>query len=50
MVATFEDVPSGTEVTLTFWNLPPGVRAEDNEAGSRLSLEQLARWFERRGA
>jgi len=27
-------------------NPPPGLRAEDNEAGSRLSLEQLARRFE----
>jgi len=36
----------GTEVTLVFRNLPPGLRAEDNEPGSRLSLEQLARRFE----
>jgi hypothetical protein len=27
-------------------NLPPGLRPQDNEAGSRLSLEQLARRFE----
>jgi len=27
-------------------NLPPGLRPEDNEAGSRISLEQLARRFE----
>jgi hypothetical protein len=27
-------------------DLPPGLRAEDNEAGSRLSPEQLARRFE----
>jgi hypothetical protein len=46
MVATFEAVPDGTEVTLAFKNLPPGLRAEDNEAGARLSLEQLARRFE----
>lgn len=26
---------------------PPGPRAEDSEAGARLSLEQLARPFER---
>jgi hypothetical protein len=31
---------------LVFDNLPPGVRAEDNEAGLRLSLEQPARRFE----
>src|SRR5262245_62000240 len=43
MTATFEEVSGGTEVTLLFENLPPGLRAEDNEAGARLSLEQLAR-------
>jgi hypothetical protein len=31
---------------VVFKNLPPGLRAEDNEAGWRLSLEQLARRFE----
>jgi uncharacterized protein YndB with AHSA1/START domain len=39
MIATFEEVSGGTEVTLVFKNLPPGLRAEDNDAGSRLSLE-----------
>lgn len=42
----FEEVSGGTEVTFLCTNLPPGLRAEDNEAGSRLSLEQLARRFE----
>ena len=46
MTATFEEVSGRTEVTLVFKKLPPGLRAEDNEAGSRLSLEQLARRFE----
>jgi uncharacterized protein YndB with AHSA1/START domain len=46
MVVTFDEVPGGTEVALLCENLPPGLRAEDNEAGSRLSLEQLARRFE----
>jgi uncharacterized protein YndB with AHSA1/START domain len=46
MTATFETVPGGTKVTLVFENMPPGLRAEDNEAGSRISLEQLARRFE----
>jgi hypothetical protein len=45
-MATFEEVPGGTEVTMSFENLPPGLRPEDNEAGSRLSLEQLACRFE----
>lgn len=46
IVVTFEDVPGGTEVTFLFENLPPGPRAEDNETGARLSLDQLARRFE----
>jgi uncharacterized protein YndB with AHSA1/START domain len=46
MTSTFDEVTGGTEVTLLFENLPPGLRAEDNEAGARLSLEQLARRFE----
>jgi uncharacterized protein YndB with AHSA1/START domain len=47
LTATFEEVSGGTEVTLAFENLPPGLRAEDNDAGARASLEQLARRFER---
>jgi uncharacterized protein YndB with AHSA1/START domain len=46
LIATFEEVSGETELTLVFKNLPPGLRAADNEAGSRLSLEQLARRFE----
>jgi len=46
ITVTFEEVSGGTEVILVCKNLPPGVRAEDNEAGSRLSLQQLARRFE----
>ncbi len=45
MTANFEAVPGGTEVLLAFDNLPPGLRAEDNDAGARLSLDQLARRF-----
>ncbi|MET1029081.1 MAG: SRPBCC domain-containing protein [Dongiaceae bacterium] len=43
---TLEEAPGGTDVTFLCRNLPPGLRAEDNEAGSRLSLEKLARRFE----
>jgi uncharacterized protein YndB with AHSA1/START domain len=43
MTATFEEVSGGTEVTLAFKNLPPGLREEDNDTGAKLSLEQLAR-------
>jgi uncharacterized protein YndB with AHSA1/START domain len=41
-----DPVPGGTEVTLLFTDLPPGLRPEDNEAGARLSLDQLAGWVE----
>src|SRR5258707_8761397 len=46
LVATFEPVPGGTNVTLLCEDLPSGLRPEDNEAGSRQSLEQLARCFD----
>src|SRR5262245_10775392 len=46
IVVTLDRAAGGTEVTFACTNLPPGLRAEDNEAGSRLSLEQLARRFE----
>jgi uncharacterized protein YndB with AHSA1/START domain len=46
MTATFEEVSGGTEVTLAFEHLPPGLRPEDNDTGARSSLEQLARRFE----
>jgi uncharacterized protein YndB with AHSA1/START domain len=46
MIATFEELRGGTEITLECKNLPPGLRAADNETGSRMSLEQLARRFE----
>src|SRR5437016_6237127 len=43
MTATFDDVPGGTHVTRRSRTFRPDLRAEDNEAGSRSSLEQLAR-------
>ena len=46
IVVTLDEVSGGTEVVFSCENLPPGLRAQDNEAGSRLSLEQLARRFE----
>lgn len=45
ITVTFAPIAGGTEVTFLCENLPPGLRPEDNEAGSRLSLEQLARHF-----
>ncbi|HET8628069.1 MAG TPA: SRPBCC domain-containing protein [Thermomicrobiales bacterium] len=46
MEVTFEAVAGGTTVTIRFTNLPPGVRPEDNEAGTRSALEKLARYVE----
>jgi uncharacterized protein YndB with AHSA1/START domain len=46
MVVTLEERDGGTEVTISFEHIPPGVRPEDNDAGSRSSLEKLARYVE----
>lgn len=43
---TLKAVPGGTEVTFVCTDLPPGLRPEDNDAGTRQSLDQLARRFE----
>jgi uncharacterized protein YndB with AHSA1/START domain len=47
LTITLEPVRGGTDVTMLFENLPPGLRPEDNDAGARLSLGQLAARFER---
>jgi uncharacterized protein YndB with AHSA1/START domain len=46
MVVTLEDRDGGTEVTILFENIPSGINPEDNEAGTRSSLEKLARYVE----
>jgi len=46
LTVSFELVPAGTEVALLFENLPPGLHPADNEAGARLSLDQLAHFHE----
>jgi uncharacterized protein YndB with AHSA1/START domain len=46
MVVTFEERDDGTEVTILFENIPPGIRPEDNEVGTRSSLEKLAGYVE----
>ena len=50
MEATFEAVEGGTTVIMQFKNLPAGVRPEDNEVGTELSLEKLARYVEEQEA
>ena len=46
MVVTLAERDSGTEVTILFEHIPPGIRPEDNDAGTRSSLEKLARYVE----
>ena len=42
-----DGAPDGTStVAMTFDGLPAGLRPEDNDAGARASLDQLARRFE----
>lgn len=46
VIWTFEIVDGGTQVTVLCKDLPPGIRPSDNEAGSKQSLDQLARYVE----
>ena len=46
MDVTLEDQGGRTAVTIAFWNLPPGIRPEDNDAGTRSALGKLARLVE----
>jgi uncharacterized protein YndB with AHSA1/START domain len=46
MAVTFEERDGATDVTIVFENIPVGIRAEDNDAGTRSSLEKLARYVE----
>ncbi|QBD75767.1 ATPase [Ktedonosporobacter rubrisoli] len=46
MEVTFEARNEGTNVSILFKNIPPGIRPEDNETGTQLTLEKLARYVE----
>jgi uncharacterized protein YndB with AHSA1/START domain len=46
MAVTLEERAGGTEVTILFEHIPPGIRPEDNDVGTRSSLEKLARYVE----
>ena len=37
---------AGTLVTIVFKQIPPGIRPEDNQAGTELSLQKLASYLE----
>ena len=47
MEVTLEPEGSGTLVSIRFKNIPPGIRPEDNEAGTRSSLEKLAQYVQK---
>jgi uncharacterized protein YndB with AHSA1/START domain len=44
MTITLEERADGTEVTIAYEGIPAGIRPEDNELGTRLSLEKLGRY------
>ncbi len=46
MTWSFEPVPTGTRVTITAENVPPGISQADHDAGLRSSLENLARYLD----
>lgn len=48
MVVTLEPQGKGTLVTLEFKDIPPGIKPEDNEYGTGLSLEKLAGYLKGR--
>jgi uncharacterized protein YndB with AHSA1/START domain len=43
---TLAPVAEGTRITFDFTNIPPAIRPEDNEAGTKSSLEKLAHYVE----
>jgi uncharacterized protein YndB with AHSA1/START domain len=45
MTITLADRGTGTEVTIAYDNVPPGISAEDNALGTRMSLNKLATYL-----
>ena len=46
MAVTLEPEDEGTIVSILFTDIPPGIRPEDNQAGTESTLEKLARYVE----
>lgn len=46
MEVSFKAKNSGTIVIFVFRNIPPGIRPEDNKAGTRATLEKLSQYVE----
>ncbi len=49
MEVTLEPRDGGTTVSITFKDIPSGIRPEDNQAGTQSTLEKLARFVEQGG-
>ena len=47
ITTSLADVAGGTRMTLSFENIPPGIRAADNREGTRQSLKRLAKLLEK---
>lgn len=46
MEVALDPVASGTQVTILFTHIPPGIKPADNEAGTEQSLDKLAKYVE----
>ena len=49
MTITLAEAGAGTEVTIAYANVPPGISPKDNAAGTRDSLRKLAAYVSRAG-
>jgi len=49
MEVSFDQTADGTNVTFLFKNIPTGIRPEDNEKGTLLTMEKLAHYVEQGG-
>jgi len=47
ITTTFADGDEGTEITILCQDIPPGIRPEDNEEGTRQALQKLAALLEK---
>jgi hypothetical protein len=50
MTTTLVDAGDGTDITMTYEGLPDGIPRADNETGTRMALQNLARLVERGSA
>jgi uncharacterized protein YndB with AHSA1/START domain len=49
IIWTLKDAENGTDVTVLMEDIPNGIRLEDNELGSKQSLQKLTTYVERSG-